>query len=710
MQFLSPIYLLGFLAISAPILIHLIRRRKVTVIPWAAHRFLVSVTMKLQKRKRVDDLILLLLRCFLFILLALLFARPFLLGSKGVIVDESDTLVVLVDASASMGYSNGVHARFDAARDHVEAALDGLSESTAVALILFADQAYPVVSPPTMEHRVILQELERQSPRPGQSNVTAGLSAALELLASRGGGSVLLVSDGQTVAWQDKVELSRLIEDAEEQSVSIKILNVAEQSDASNLGIIAFESSNLRPITGQVVPLQLVVKNGGNTLSSETRIVLEQVAGFPIVEAWVPALQPGEAGTVPMQTTFTESGWQCLTARLSGDNMAADNSRSIGLLVSKGRRVGIVEGSRNPDLNVDPGFFLSAAAVPVSGAEARSFPVQVSLLEASEITHETLSQFRVIALAGVSTLNRAQVDALTAFVENGGGLWLVPPSEDAAVGQFVASPLIRELLPIATIDRAKEGSGGLPAAAPYDHPITGFWNDRQSGSLEAFYIDRMLRIEKSDTAEGVLSLSNGNLLFVAQQRGAGRVFCSAIPLDGAWTELPLSPQFVPLVQRTLAWLSGSVDTPPALSPGEGWRVRVPPIHVGRPFYISTPLTEGESKTAGLVEFQEGQAILTYSDTRSLGRYILYLDPDGEPVGSFGVNLDPIESDLRQLTVSELAEFTGSALEMVTGSGESTGMRAKLSAALPELWKILIFFILITGAVEFTLAQRFSRSQ
>jgi hypothetical protein len=167
---------------------------------------------------------------------------------------------------------------------------------------------------------------------------------------------------------------------------------------------------------------------------------------------------------------------------------------------------------------------------------------------------------------------------------------------------------------------------------------------------------------------------------------------------------------VPLVQRTLAWLSGSVDTPPALSPGEGWRVRVPPIHVGRPFYISTPLTEGESKTAGLVEFQEGQAILTYSDTRSLGRYILYLDPDGEPVGSFGVNLDPIESDLRQLTVSELAEFTGSALEMVAGSGESTGMRAKLSAALPELWKILIFFILITGAVEFTLAQRFSRSQ
>jgi hypothetical protein len=72
------------------------------VVAWAAHRFLIAVTKKLQKRKRIEDLILLLLRCFLLILLALLFTRPFFTSDENILVDESGTLVVLVDASASI--------------------------------------------------------------------------------------------------------------------------------------------------------------------------------------------------------------------------------------------------------------------------------------------------------------------------------------------------------------------------------------------------------------------------------------------------------------------------------------------------------------------------------------------------------------------------------------------------------------------------------
>lgn len=708
MQFLSPIYLFGLLAVAAPILIHLIRRRKVTVVQWAAHRFLVAVTKKLQKRKRIQDLILLLLRCLLFVLLALLFARPFLERGTDVMVEEAGTLVVLVDASASMDYRNGVRSRFDVARGQVEAALSGLPGGTSVALILFADQAYPVVSPPTLEHNVVLQELDRQTTRPGRSNLTAGMAASLEVLSERGSGSILLITDGQATVWQATAQLADLMQEAEAQGVRLKLVNVAEGQDASNLGITAFDAVNAKPIAGQPVRLQVVVKNGGESPSQKARLVLEQAVGFPVEEAWVPSLQPGEATQIAMQITFADAGWQCLTVRLPGDHLATDNSRSIGLSVTPGLKVGLVEGPRNRALTVPPGFFLSAAAVPVSGMEVRNFPIQLARLSSGELNRERLKEFRVILLAGVATLSGQQVEALSGFVETGGGLWIAPPSDADAAQQFIQSVPLNTLFPTGELAYV-EGRSGLPAAGPYDHPITGYWNESGAGSLNGFFSDRYLGLTAGEGVQTVLPLNNGSPLFVTQTRGAGRVFFSALPLDGAWSELPLSPQFVPLVQRSLQWLSGAVDAPVALTPGEGWRVRVPAIHVGRPFYVRTPLSTDVSQLAGKVEFQSGQAIIAYTDTSSLGRYQIYLNPEGGPVGSFGVNLPPEESDLRRVSADALADVS------VDGSGidsEKSDLRSGAGgwlSSLPEPWMLLVFLIMLTGAVELYLAQRFSRT-
>jgi hypothetical protein len=709
MQFLSPIYLLGFLAIAAPILIHLIRRRKVTVVQWAAHRFLLSVTKKLQKRKRINDLILLLLRCLLFILLALLFARPFWAGDEEIAMEQSGTLVLLVDASASMDYSNGVRSRFDIAREQAEATLNALPASTAVALILFADRAYPVISPPTLDHHVVLQQLGREQPRPGRSNLAAGLSASLEVLANREEGSILLLSDGQATAWQDQVELMRLMQQAEEQSVRLQISNVAEGMEPVNLGITAFEATNTRAIVGQAIRLRVTVRNGGTVASKETRLVLEQAIGFPIEEAWVPALSPGEASQLELQITFTESGWQGLTARLPGDNLADDNSRSLGISVSEGLKVGVIEGPRNRGLNVDPGFFLSVAAVPVPAAQARNFPVQLSSLKLNEISRERLSDYNVILLAGVTSVNREQVDRLRGFVEAGGGLWVTPPSERAAAQQFILQSPLSALLPVEDL-QVVEGRSSLPAGAPYDHAITGFWNESTAGSLASFFSDNYLEMTLTEGADSVLSLSNGNPLFAAKSLGAGRVFFSALPLDASWSEMPLSPQFVPFVQRTLQWLSGWVDAPAALAPGETWRVRVPSINVGRPFYAATPLTEGSTQLAGQVEFESGQAIIAYSDTHALGRYQLYLEPEAPAVGYFGVNLAAEESDLRPVQAQVLAELSGAELNATTDSSSNSSSIAQLFRALPDVWMLLVCLLLITGAAELTLAQRFSRTE
>ena len=76
MAFLNPFLLFGIGAIAIPIVIHLLKNRKIKRVRWAAMRFLQKSLEENKKRIRVEDLLLLLLRCALVIFLALAMARP----------------------------------------------------------------------------------------------------------------------------------------------------------------------------------------------------------------------------------------------------------------------------------------------------------------------------------------------------------------------------------------------------------------------------------------------------------------------------------------------------------------------------------------------------------------------------------------------------------------------------------------------------------
>ena len=71
MGFLNPLLLFGLAAVSVPIIIHLLNRRKFQKVVWAAMRFIKTSVEQNQRRMRVEDLILLALRCLLLALLAL---------------------------------------------------------------------------------------------------------------------------------------------------------------------------------------------------------------------------------------------------------------------------------------------------------------------------------------------------------------------------------------------------------------------------------------------------------------------------------------------------------------------------------------------------------------------------------------------------------------------------------------------------------------
>jgi hypothetical protein len=144
MSFLAPLYLLGALAISLPIILHLIRRSPRGRMAFSSLMFLGSSPPRVTRRSRLDHLLLLLLRSAALCLLAAAFARPFfrtevpLLSGGG----ARKRLALLLDTSASMRRGD----LWRQALEKVDVLLGGLDAADEVALFRFDDGLTNLVS------------------------------------------------------------------------------------------------------------------------------------------------------------------------------------------------------------------------------------------------------------------------------------------------------------------------------------------------------------------------------------------------------------------------------------------------------------------------------------------------------------------------------------------------------------------------------------
>ena len=94
--FVNPWLLGGIALAAAPIIIHLLNRRRFQVHDWAAMEFLLQASVSNRRRIRFEALLLLLLRVLLILLLVFTVARPILTG--GGAWHEDERVIILDDA------------------------------------------------------------------------------------------------------------------------------------------------------------------------------------------------------------------------------------------------------------------------------------------------------------------------------------------------------------------------------------------------------------------------------------------------------------------------------------------------------------------------------------------------------------------------------------------------------------------------------------
>src|SRR6185295_6747715 len=218
MGFLNPLLLFGIAAVSVPIIIHLLNRRKFQKVVWAAMRFIQTSVERNQRRMRIEDMILLALRCLLLALLAIALARPAFKSSGSDFLGESKvTAALILDNSGSMGMSDGTATRFEKAKKAAEQALETMPAGSATAVLLASDIANGVIPEPTFDFN-LARKVIREAPLTDRaSDLLPSVQRALDTLKQRMGirKEIYLITDGQLSGWKQMSEIQKLLENSQ---------------------------------------------------------------------------------------------------------------------------------------------------------------------------------------------------------------------------------------------------------------------------------------------------------------------------------------------------------------------------------------------------------------------------------------------------------------------------------------------------------------
>ena len=136
MSFITPLFLAAGLTALVPVFLHLVRRLRAREVPFSTHMFLEATPIQRVRRRQLQDILLMLLRAAALVLLALLFARPFIPPEElpFLLETERESVVILMDVSYSMQHDS----RFE---EGVQLARAELETGDEWALVTFSDAA-----------------------------------------------------------------------------------------------------------------------------------------------------------------------------------------------------------------------------------------------------------------------------------------------------------------------------------------------------------------------------------------------------------------------------------------------------------------------------------------------------------------------------------------------------------------------------------------
>jgi hypothetical protein len=673
MGFLAPLFLAGVVAVGLPIWLHLLKRHKTDPQPFPSLMFFEHREQSSVQHRRLDYILLFILRALMLILLVLLFANPYIRRNtpKG---NGEKFVVVAVDRSFSMRTKEGTTSRLDLAKAEALNVLSKLPPGQKAQVVALADT---------------LQAMTQQTADPGELRGAISAIKESDERASLGELARYL----RTLSESTKTPLDvHLISDLQKSSMPPGFTDLRLDQDTD----LTFHSvGKLQPnwtVENVIAPqhvydpkkVRISATVTGFSTPAATRTVTLLMNGKTIASKTVNVPENGRGSAEFAGLDAASYGFNRCEIRIdSADGLPADDRFAFSVERTDPRKVLFVDDGRRPQAQT----FFSAALDASGDAAFKLEPLRPEVAATSD-----LSKYAVVVLNDLGSLPSGLEQSLQKYVAAGGSLF-------ESIGP---------------------GSVALPRAPVLDEAIDGTSYASREG--ERFFSvsdldnghDVMKNVERFDgvkiylavsvgaTKSRVLArLSNGKPLVLERKVGEGKVLAFTSTFDGVQNDMPRHYSWVPFVQKSVAYLGGggSAEQPTNLSVGEYVELR----------------TGNEKGAQAEVQDPDGQRVLSLEESAQARNFALTREgfyevrTAGGKRSLIAAHANRKESDLTVIPQEtlDLWKATGSSSSS-GGTGPGTSTEANTSP-----WSLSPFILLLLLGValaESVVADRYLRPQ
>jgi hypothetical protein len=731
MSFLSPLLLWGTALIAAPVILHLIMRRKPVPHSFPALRFLQQRAVANRRRLRVNHLLLLLLRIAAIALLALALARPVLRGAGWLPESEGPVAAAFVfDTAPRMMLREGNQTRLERAKAMAKVLFSKLPSGSQVAVFDTAGTPAAFTQAAAAEARI-----DRLSSASPDGSLPAAIAAARRLLdrAELERREIYVFTDCSQGAWGQAV--ARDTEDpAADVGPSTLYCDVSSLTPR-NFAIESVALAGERIAGG--TPLVVTTRIGHVGPDATRQAAVEMVApDGRFVRRGAKAISPtgGRPETARFEIRGLPPGIHQGRVVLDGsDDLAADDTSFFTVEVGSPSRVIVASAAparRTGRLMVEA---LAPAALRKAGtARFAPEPVDFSKLDATN-----WQQAAGIVLLDPPAMKDHECEALAAWVAEGHGLvvWLGPAAAGGAAGFNTAAS--RRLFggELVRVWRSPD-AGNYLAPTSLDHPVLAAfrrvgdavpWQDfpvfrhweflptESTGEKTRSTDDK--KESKDETKPGdddrkpavpLAAYRNGLPAILEHRIGEGRVVLVTTPVGfeaaspDAWNLLATGFEPWPFVILANETVLSAIDTTATRNVVAGRAVVIP---LGRRD-LPTAIVHTPGGEDFPVAIDRARGTATVTATLEPGNYTVRAGGViGGVADGFSVVLDPAAIDFRRLTPDQLAAVLGPKHRLAR-TEEELVRDMNLERIGSELFGWMIVLAAVAMAADWIVANRF----
>lgn len=439
-------------AVSIPIIIHLLNRRRFHVVTWAAMRFLLAAQRKNSRRMRLEQFLLLALRCLVLLLLVLAMASvtpwaeaiwrwfaPNAMAARPIGTQRTHKILV-VDGSFSMAAKGPEGSCFDRAKSMASQIVQDSPGGDGFSVVLLASPPRRIVPGPSEDARKVLAEIEALRLPHGNGDLVGTLNSVEALMAASPGKfpqkEIYFLTDLQQSTWvlpQPGLVAAAL---QKLQGRARTVLVDVGTEVPGNLAVTSISLGEDLATTGRVTSILATLQNYG----PETReaVTVRLLVGKARARANDPPCTPrvihetiiraerGQQTPVAFPYKFSSAGEYLVTVQIDNDALELDDTRSAVVTVKKEVPVLLVNGKPFGEPFDQATEWLRLALNPFDGPLVPgSVVARPRVLNPSQFAdegHGDLSPYDCVFLCDVPAVSLAEARRLEGHVRRGGGL------------------------------------------------------------------------------------------------------------------------------------------------------------------------------------------------------------------------------------------------------------------------------------------------